>query len=187
MDIINTIVTADAMNCQKDTIKVIVQGKGDYVLAFKGKQALFYDEVKRYFDREYMEGMKKEENFYKKTIEPEHGGSVTREYYITEVTGWYSEKKEWKKLCSFGIVCKTLKNLAGSYSIRADEDEFERVACGHWGVENHLHWQKDFTFRDNKNKSIAKTGAKNLQIMKKIAISILCLVNESYKISMKRI
>lgn len=34
---------------------------------------------------------------------------------------------------------------------------------------------------------MAKTGAKNLQIMKKIALSILRLVKESYKLSMKRI
>ena len=72
-------------------------------------------------------------------------------------------------------------------SIKADADEFERAARGHWGVENNLHWQMDFTFRDDKNKSMAKTGAKNLQIMKKIAMSILRLVKESYKISMKRI
>lgn len=196
MDLKDTIVTADAMNCQKDTIKVIVQGKGDYVLALKGNQPLFYDEVKRYFDRECLEGLKKKENCYKKTIEPEHGGSVTREYYITEETGWYSEKKEWKNLSSFGMVHKTLKKPDGSCStenryyicsIKADVDEFERAARGHWGVENHLHWQMDFTFRDDKNKSMAKTGAKNLQIMKKIAMSILRLVKESYKISMKRI
>lgn len=34
---------------------------------------------------------------------------------------------------------------------------------------------------------MAKTGAKNLQIMKKIVLSILRLVKESYKMSMKRI
>ena len=66
-------------------------------------------------------------------------------------------------------------------------EEFERAARGHWGVENCLHWHLDFTFRDDKNKSMAKTGAKNLQIMKKIALSILRLVKESYKLSMKRI
>lgn len=57
---------------------------------------------------------------------------------------------------------------------------------GHWGVENNLRWQMDFTFRDDKNTSMSKTGAKNLQIMKK-TLSILGLVKESYKISMKRI
>lgn len=34
---------------------------------------------------------------------------------------------------------------------------------------------------------MGKTSAKNLQIMKKIAMGILNLVKESYKISMKRI
>ncbi len=34
---------------------------------------------------------------------------------------------------------------------------------------------------------MAKTSAKNLQTMKKIALSILRLVRDSYKISMKRI
>ncbi len=197
MDLNNTIVTADAMNCQKGTVKVIVQGKGDYVLALKGNQPLFYEEVKRYFnEEECLEGIKKKENGYKKTIELEHGGSVTREYYITEDINWYSEKKEWKNLCSFGMVHKTLKKPDGSCStedryyicsIKADADEFERAARGHWGVENSLHWQMGFTFQDDKNKSMAKTGAKNLQIMKKIAMSILRLVKKSYKISMKRI
>ena len=45
----------------------------------------------------------------------------------------------------------------------------------------------DFTFRDDKNTSMAKTGAKNLQIMKKIVLAILGLVKESYRLSMKRI
>ncbi len=54
-------------------------------------------------------------------------------------------------------------------------------------VENQIHWHMDFTFQDDKNTSMEKTGAKNLQIMKKLALSMLRLVKESYKISMKRI
>ncbi len=54
-------------------------------------------------------------------------------------------------------------------------------------MENKLHWQLDFTFRDDKNTSMAKAGAKNLQTMKKIVLAILALVKDSYKLSMKRI
>ncbi len=50
MDLGNTIVTADAMNCQKDTVAAVTSQKGDYVLALKGNQPLFYDEVRNYFD-----------------------------------------------------------------------------------------------------------------------------------------
>lgn len=58
---------------------------------------------------------------------------------------------------------------------------------GHWGAENNLHWQLDFTFKDDKNTSMAKTGTKSLQSMKKISLSILDLVKSSYKLSLKRI
>lgn len=45
----------------------------------------------------------------------------------------------------------------------------------------------DFTFKDDKNKSMAKTGAQNLQVVKKMALSILNLVKSAYKLSLKRI
>lgn len=72
-------------------------------------------------------------------------------------------------------------------SIESDAELFERAARGHWGIENSLHWQLDFTFQDDKNKSMAKTGAKNMQIMKKVVMAILRLVKESYGLSMRKI
>lgn len=196
MDLKGTIVTADAMNCQKGTAEAVIDGKGDYVLALKGNQTLFYEEVKALFTAEYRKGLEEKDGCYKKTVEAEHGGIAIREYYITEDIEWYSEKKKWKGLKSFGMVHKRLKKQDGSQeeeyrcyicSIKADVEEFERASRGHWGVENKLHWQLDFTFRDDKNTSMAKAGAKNLQTMKKIVLSILALVKSSYKLSMKRI
>jgi len=40
-------------------------------------------------------------------------------------------------------------------------------------VENGLHWQLDFTFKDDKNTTMPENGAKNLQIFKKLALAIL--------------
>lgn len=45
---------------------------------------------------------------------------------------------------------------------------FGRAVRDHWRVENGLHWHLDFTFKDDKNTTMSKTGAKNLQIMKNI-------------------
>lgn len=196
MDLKDTIVTADAMNCQKETVAAIVSGKGDYVIALKGNQQLFYKEVQEYFEESVLKALQRKACCYKKTVELEHGGIATREYYITEDTGWFSESEKWKKLRSFGVVHKRLEKADGTKeeeyryyisSIAEDAEEFERAARGHWGVEVGLHWHLDFTFRDDKNTSMGKTSAKNLQIMKKIALAILGLVKESYQISMKRI
>lgn len=40
------------------------------------------------------------EGGYKKTAEPQQGGTAIWEYYITEDTDWFSEKKKWKGLTS---------------------------------------------------------------------------------------
>lgn len=153
LDLSGSVVTADAMNCQKETVEAVWKGKGDYVLALKGNQPLFYQEVVSYFEAEDVrEKIKKKANCWHKTVEKEHGGIAVREYYIT-----------------------------------GDVELFERAARGHWGIETRLHWQMDFTFQDDKNRSMAKTGAKNLQIMKKLVLAILGLVKTSYKLSMKRI
>lgn len=161
-----------------------------------GNQPLFYSEVREYFDDRCRETLRKREGCDKKTTEAEYGAGVTREYYVTEDTGWYREKEKWRGLKSFGMVRKKIKRQNGTKeeenryylcSIGENVEEFERAARGHWGVENNLHWQMDFTFRDDKNTSMAKTGAKNLQIIKKIVLAILGLGKESYKLSMKRI
>lgn len=50
-----------------------------------------------------------------------------------------------------------------------------------------MHWHLDFTFKDDKNTTMAKTGAKNLQIMKKLALALLKLVQTLYNCSLKLI
>ena len=196
MDLKDMVVTADAMNCQKETARVIREREGDYVLALKGNQSLFYKEVEEYFDGECLETLKKKEGCYRKTVELEHGGTAVREYYITEDVGWFSERGKWKGLKSFGMVDKKIKKGDGRTeeerryyicSIKEDAEEFERAARGHWGVENRLHWHLDFTFGDDRMRSMSKTGAKNMQEMKKIVLAILGMVKESYKLSMKKI
>ena len=175
---------------------MIREGKGDYVLALKRNQGVFYEEVAGYFDGECQEKLKGKEGCYRKTVEPEHGGVAVREYYITEEIGWYSDKEEWKGLRSLGYVHKELRSGDGKTekedryyicSIGENMEEFERASRGHWGIENNLHWQLDFTFKDDKNRSMGKTGGKNLQTMKKIVLSILNIVKASYRLSMKRI
>lgn len=139
MDLKGTIATADALNCQKDTVSAITISKGDYVLALKGNQPLFYEEVRSFFDEEKREGIRKSGKGYKKTLEKEHGGTALREYYITEDVGWYADRKEWDKLKSFGMVHKTLRKgekTEEEYryyicSIGEDAEEFERAARGH--------------------------------------------------------
>ena len=44
------IVTADALNCQRDIAAQVVEQGGDYVLALKGNQGTLHDDVRLYLD-----------------------------------------------------------------------------------------------------------------------------------------
>lgn len=51
MDLKNTVVTADALHCQKETAAIIHEGKGIYVLVAKENQRLLLEEIQARFDK----------------------------------------------------------------------------------------------------------------------------------------
>jgi predicted transposase YbfD/YdcC len=195
IDIKDTIVTWDALNTQKSTVEAVIKNKGDYVGALKGNQGNLYDDVKDYFDDEELQKIKSKKENYVITKEKEHSAVVTREYFLTSNIKWIYGRKDWKGLKSVGVEKKTIEKKNGKiinedrYFICSIEsiETFAKAVRGHWGVENCLHWHLDFTFKDDKNTTMNKNGAKNLQIVKKIALSILRTVQTFYKVSLKMI
>ena len=209
LELRDTIVTWDAINTQKGTVAAVITGKGDYVGALKGNQGNLYEDVRDYFDEAKISEIKtddknrkgqglKAEN-YQKTVEKEHSAVITREYYIEKDIEWLYGKEEWAGLKSIGVEIKTIeKNGVGTtpvyerrYYISSVKDikDFARSVRGHWGVENGLHWQLDYTFNDDKNTTMKNNGAEGLQIFKKIALAILKIAQAVYPVrtSIKRI
>ena len=190
----NTIVTWDALNTQKGTVEAVVKGGGHYVGALKGNQPNLYADVKDYFNEETLAVIRHEDEDrvskqYKKTVENEHSAVVTREYYIEPQIDWLNGREKWAGLASIGAVVKTTKKngtdevvIETRYYICSitDIDDFERAARDHWGVENGLHWHLDYTFKDDKNTTKKGNGAEGLQIIKKIALSLLKIAQVLY-------
>lgn len=198
LDLKGSIVTWDALNTQKDTVKAVIKGKGDYVGALKGNQGGLHDDVRTYFDEETRSRLRAEaEKYkneperikYKKTKEKEHSSIVIREYYIDCEIDWLEDKKHWAGLESIGLEHKTIKKNDGSGPVHEERffisslsgvDDFSRAVREHWGVENGLHWHLDFTFKDDKNTTMRDNGAEGLQIFKKIALALLKIAQVAY-------
>ena len=197
LNIKGVICTWDALNTQKNTVKAVVEGKGDYEGALKGNQGTFYQDVIDYFDEDRLLIIESGyEGAYKKEIEKSHSQVITYEYYQTEKIEWYADVKEWEGLKSIGLVVKTSENKRGEKiiekryyisSLLLDIYNFSKAIRNHWNVENKLHWQLDFTFRSDENTTMNKRALFNLQIIKKFALNILNLVKEEYKCSLKKI
>lgn len=196
LDIIHVegaILTWDALNTQKKTVEKVIKKGADYVGALKGNQHNFYKDVVEYFDEEVCKEI--EGKSYEKTVEKAEKGIVTRGYYMTEEIEWLNNKEKWSGLKSIGMVRKTVEKSNGEvikeerYYISSlrNISEFSKAIRNHWGVENGLHWHLDYTFRDDQNTSMEKNGAKNLQVLKKVAMRLLKMVKGLYKLSLNKI
>lgn len=197
LNIKGVICTWDALNTQKNTVKAVVEGKGDYVGALKGNQGTFYQDVIDYFDKDRLLIIESGyEGTYKKEIEKSHSQIITYEYYQTEKIEWYADVNEWEGLKSIGLVVKRSENKRGEKivekryyisSLLLDIYNFSKAIRNHWNVENKLHWKLDFKFKADENTTMNKRALFNLQIIKKFALNILNLVKEEYKCSLKKI
>ena len=186
------IITVDALNTQTENAKLVVKMKGDYVFAVKKNQGNLYNDLIEYFnDKELLDKC----NCFLTTAK-EGGKIVKRNYYQTEDIDWLSNKAAWTGLKSIGCVIKETEDMQGNKTIEiryyisslsSDIRLFAKSIRSHWNVENNLHWQLDFTFKCDDNRTENKSALFNLQIIKKLVLNMLKIVKEHFKKSLIKI
>jgi len=189
LNIKGQIITIDAMGCQTEIARKIRKKHADYVLALKGNQSSLYEDVKVYFDDPELLSR----CAYTKTIEKAHSSIEKREYWQTDDISWLTQKKDWPGLASIGMTKNTIiKKDETTTEVRhficslpIEVNEMARAIRGHWMVESY-HWRLDVTFREDANHTLDKDAAYNLNIIKKMAINTLKLLDVGIKrISLK--
>ena len=184
------IVTIDAMGTQKEICKKIRKKRTEYVLALKKNHGNLYDDVKTYFDDpDFLSKCA-----YKQTKEKARSSIETREYWQTEDIKWLDGYEDWAGLKSIAmtrnIIIKNGKKTTETRyfisSLPEDAKEISRAIRGHWMVESY-HWHLDVTFREDENRTLEKQAAFNRNIIKKLAINILKIIDVTKKnLSMAR-
>jgi predicted transposase YbfD/YdcC len=180
------------MGTQTKIAEKIIKKRADYVLAVKGNQEILNNDLIAYFDdADFRKKIIKDGN-YKKTVEKAHSQIEVREYYQTNDIKWLTNRNKWKNIKSIGIVEKTIKKKDKESkeiryyitSLDPKIDLFEKAVRGHWGIEI-MHWHLDVTFKEDSNKTIEETANKNMNIIRKWALSILKLLDMGKKMSLK--
>jgi len=189
VNIQGTIVTTDAMGCQTEIARLIRKGKADYMLGLKGNQGILHDDVDLYFnDPKLRAGCA-----YHKVVDKARGAVETREYWQTDDIVWLEKGKSWAGLSSIVMTKNTIIKGADTTtdvryfisSLPVNVEEAARAIRSHWMVESY-HWHLDVTFREDANHTLDKAAAYNLNIVKKMAINTLRLVDVGMaRISMK--
>jgi predicted transposase YbfD/YdcC len=181
LDLHGALVTIDAMGCQKEIAKQIIEGGGDYVLAVKDNQphllADIQERLGQALDR-YLKGLCCDTY---ETTECGHGRQEKRSYLILTNPEGIRNQETWAGLKVIGM-CRSERVLNGK---RSDEvryfigsrvmtaKEYGAALRDHWGIENNLHWQLDVTFGEDANRVQRRHGAENLALVRRLALALL--------------
>lgn len=181
LEIEGCIVTIDAMGCQKEIAKTIIDKGADYVLGLKGNQGTLHDDVELYFEDCRASGFTDCPYDYHETIDGDHGRIETRRYWTTSHIGWLADKALWKNLSTIVMVQRErsmdgVTSLETSYyitSLTSHAALLARAVRGHWGIENSLHWVLDIAFREDESRIRKDHAPANFATIRHMALNLL--------------
>jgi predicted transposase YbfD/YdcC len=184
IDIDNSVVTADAMHCQSETVKRIIKesgGSADYALAVKENQEELHDNIKLYFNKE-------ESEYISSTLEKGHGRIEKRTFKLETRITWLSDKSKWEKLNAIGCIESEIEEKGTLRSEKryfitslTDINTFSEAVRGHWSIENNLHWMLDVMFKEDKARARKDNSPLNMNILRKTALKLLSDYNPQQK------
>ena len=171
-----TIVTTDALNCQRAIAQQIVDQGGDYVLALKGNQGTLRDDVSTYLDDPAAEV-----TVMKPAVDADHGRIETRTATVSSNIGWLQDNHLWPGLAAIGKVVRTRETAGRTtqetayylLSTALSAERFNEVVRSHWGVENSLHWRLDVVMNEDQDRSRLGNGPENLAVLRHMAINAM--------------
>ena len=184
LNIKDCLIVADALNCQKETAKIVIEGKGDYLLCVKDNQPNLKKNIEDYVkDDELLKSMNKSS-----TIEKNRGRIEKRTAYITNDIKWLDNRKDWKGLVSIGAIYTEFKSKKGDtsewhYYITSRDMTAEELlfnARKEWSVET-MHWLLDVNFDEDFCRVEDKNVQQNLNMLRKLALNII----KQYKVDIK--
>lgn len=182
-----SIVTIDAIGAQKAITEKVLERGADFVIALKANQGTLFQQVS-----DFMEKRKERLPVYR-SLDKGHGRGEERKVYVAQEFDLVEEVEKWMGIHSLVMVERTRFTAKGekrqvqfyiSSLKRPSPEEASGYVRGHWGIENRLHWQLDFTFREDGNRVRKENGPSNLHQCRKWALYLF--QKEPTKISVKR-
>jgi predicted transposase YbfD/YdcC len=177
------IVTIDAMGCQKEIAKTIIDEGADYVLALKGNQGTLSADVELFFAEQKARAFKDTTISRRQTLEKSHGRIETRIYTATSDIAWLTKPhRDWKSLRSI-VMVESIREIVGGKterdtrfyisSLEADAERQGEAIRSHWGIENSHHWVMDMLFRDDECRIRTANAPANFATIKHMAGNLL--------------
>jgi predicted transposase YbfD/YdcC len=181
IDLTSAVITIDAMGCQKEIVRDIVDGGGDFVISLKDNQPTLREAIETYFEEHLECDLEDLKYRCHETSEAAHGRIDERSYYLTRVPADFALKKEWPWIKAIGYALRVTRHADGRetdetrYYILSrylSGKRFSEAVRGHWGIES-MHWVLDVNFREDDSRIRERTLGNNLSWLRRFAVTLL--------------
>ena len=172
-DLVNTVVTLDAMHTQHDTARSIVDAGGDYVLTVKANQprlraalkALPWKDVPAY-----------------STVQSGHGRRARRTLKVVACPQWVdfpgaTQVAQLRRSVTRAgrTTVEVVYLVTSAERIAAPPAVLASWVQGHWGIENRVHWVRDVTYDEDRSQVRTGHAPHVMATLRNTAISLLRL------------
>ena len=181
IDLANSLITIDAMGCQKAIARDIVAGGGDFVISVKDNQPKLRGAIETYFDNHLERDLEDLRYRSHEVDEATHGRIDERSYVLTKVPRDFAVKEEWPWVKAIGYSLRVTRHADGRetdetryyiLSRYCSGKRFSEAVRGHWGIES-MHWVLDVNFREDDSRTRERTLGNNLSWLRRFAVTLL--------------
>jgi len=176
-----TIITIDAMGCQRGIAQKVIDKKADYVLALKGNQGSLQDDVELFVAEQKARDFADTRISRHTSIDGDHGRIETRTATVIHDIAWLQERHAWPGLKAV-VMVDSSREINGKIeretrlyitSLVFLANLLGPVIRSHWAIENSLHWVMDMVFRDDECRVRTDHAPANFSAIKHMAYNLL--------------
>jgi predicted transposase YbfD/YdcC len=162
--------------------KILARG-GDYLLTLKGNHPLAHAAMVEHFDQRCF-GRDASACADCDAFDDTHGRLVRRRVFASTDAAALDALGGWPGLRTV-LAVESIRSLNNTPTKVESEIRYFLSSCpdspaalgqairSHWAVENALHWVLDVTFREDDSRVRDHTAARNLALLRKIALNIV--------------
>ena len=173
------ITTGDALYCQREYCKKVIEAGGDYLVIVKGNQPTLYEDIELAFARPVVG----EEYKFTEDVGRHGDRREVRRLWATDALNEYLDWPGVRQVCKIerevarkGKITRDLRYAITSLRDQVGAEALLKYVRGHWRIENRLHYVRDVTMGEDNSQVRKGSAPQVMAVLRNVVLGILRLM-----------